>query len=81
MPNEAAFFIGVLAGMLAIWILQLWSRGREQKRVAGADAAELTAVNRRLTGELEDMQARLHVLERVVTDPAHRTAAEIEQLR
>ena len=46
MPNEAAFFIGALAGMLALWILQRWSRIREQKRVAGVDAAELTAVNR-----------------------------------
>ena len=81
MPNEAAFFIGVLAGMLALWLLQLWSRGRERKRETDVDAAALVSVNRRLTGELEDMQARLHVLERVVTDPAHRTAAEIERLR
>ena len=41
----------------------------------------LVAENLRLTGELETLRDRVHVLERIATDPAERTAREIEQLR
>lgn len=41
----------------------------------------LTNENARLTGQIGRLEERLAVLERIATDPAERTAREIEQLR
>jgi len=41
----------------------------------------LTNENERLTGQIGRLEERLSVLERIATDPAERTAREIEQLR
>jgi hypothetical protein len=43
--------------------------------------ALLTDENERLTGKVERLEERLAVLERIATDPASRTYAEIEELR
>jgi cell division protein FtsB len=41
----------------------------------------LTSENERLTGQIGQLQDRLAVLERIATDPATRTAHEIDSLR
>lgn len=41
----------------------------------------LTSENERLTGQVGRLEERLRVLERIATDPAERTAREIEALR
>lgn len=41
----------------------------------------LTNENERLTGQIGRLEERLAVLERIATDPATRTAREIEELR
>lgn len=43
--------------------------------------ALLAGENERLTGKVERLEERLAVLERIATDPATRTYAEIEALR
>jgi hypothetical protein len=41
----------------------------------------LTNENERLTGQIGRLEERIAVLERIATDPAERTAREIEKLR
>lgn len=41
----------------------------------------LAAENERLTGQIGRLEERLRVLERIATDPAERTAREIDALR
>lgn len=41
----------------------------------------LTNENERLTGQIGRLEERIAVLERIATDPAERTAREIETLR
>ncbi len=43
--------------------------------------ALLTAENERLTGQISKLEERIATLERIATDPAERTAREIEKLR
>lgn len=43
--------------------------------------ALLTRENERLTGQVSRLEERIAVLERIVTDPAERTAREIDALR
>ena len=62
-------------------------RGREDGGVNGAgldDARKvqlLTSENEALTAKLARMEERMAVMERIVTDPAERTAREIDALR
>jgi hypothetical protein len=41
----------------------------------------LSAENERLTGQISRLEERIAVLERIATDPAERTAREIDALR
>jgi hypothetical protein len=41
----------------------------------------LTSENERLTGQIGRLEERIRVLERIATDPAERTAKEIDALR
>ena len=41
----------------------------------------LTSENEKLTGQVSRLEERIAVLERIATDPAERTAREIEALR
>lgn len=68
-------------------------KGRRQRRderrygpaASGLDAGRkvelLTSENERLTGQIGRLEERLRVLERIATDPAERTAREIDALR
>lgn len=48
---------------------------------AGRKVELLTSENERLTGQIGRLEERIRVLERIATDPAERTAKEIDALR
>lgn len=81
---------GVLIPVTAIaigpvaWVANNYIRakhGYAPKNYSDKDEPELVAENQRLTREVEQLHDRIAVLERIVTDPADRTAREIERLR
>ena len=89
---EIAVFIAVMTVLVATSVLLLnWIRGRH--RVAEVQAqnvhmpqasreiALLSRENAGLRGKIDRLEERLSVLERIATDPAQRTAREIESLR
>lgn len=89
--SEWGFLIPVAAitiGPIA-WVANNWIRARhgyplnDKKGRADLPAqdAALIEENQRLTGEVKNLHDRIAVLERIVTDPADRTAREIERLR
>jgi hypothetical protein len=90
------FVIAIIAISTFGWVATTWIRARhgypienEWKGVAHkGDNPEaerrielLTNENDSLKGQLGRLEERLAVLERIATDPAERTAREIEQLR
>jgi hypothetical protein len=92
-PN---FVIAIIAISTFGWIATSWIRARhgypvenEWSGVAhkgdSPDAARnielLSSENARLTGQVSRLEERIAVLERIATDPAERTAREIDQLR
>jgi hypothetical protein len=79
----AAITVGPVA-----WVANNWIRAKHgyplESRKGGLTVREdpaLAAENAALKGKVERLEARLHVLERIATDPAERTAREIEALR
>ncbi len=69
---------------MAIWgILDAWFKHREKMAKVSGDTrvAKLKADKAELLDTVEQMQDRLAVLERIATDPARRTAQDIEDLR
>ncbi len=81
MPPEPAFIMGMMVGALLLWAIQSWRRRGRAAVLAKAREDALVEHNGRLNGELGELRQRLTVLEAIATDPAHRTAAEIELLR
>lgn len=90
--DEILLFIVIMTVVVATTALAIhWMRGRQriaELRVAparGAGGAReielLSRENDGLRGKIGRLEERLSVLERIVTDPAERTAREIEQLR
>lgn len=91
-PN---FVIAIIFISTMGWVLTSWIRARhgyplenEWSGTAKRDDPEaerkielLTNENERLTGQIGRLEERLSVLERIATDPAERTAREIENLR
>jgi hypothetical protein len=83
----AAIFTVLMTGMILIaWLLNGWIKGR--RPAAAPDALQasrqvelLANENAGLKGQVSRLEERLSVLERIATDPAERTAREIEQLR
>lgn len=78
----------------AAWAFNNWNRarhGQEMERYDGEfekrdkqaakNVALLTADNDRLAGQISRLEERIAVMERIVTDPAERTAREIDALR
>lgn len=60
-------------------------KGRRRGRADSPDAERkielLSSENERLTGQIARLEDRIAVLERIATDPAERTARDIEALR
>ncbi|KQM56537.1 hypothetical protein ASE69_02520 [Sphingomonas sp. Leaf208] len=87
MPPEAALILGIIVGTLATLTIQAFGRrkARIAVKAANRDAersiALLDSENERRTGQIDRLQERIQVLERITTDPAERTAREIEALR
>jgi hypothetical protein len=90
-----AFVIAIIAMSFAGWIVTTWIRARhgypiENEWGGTTNKSDLQA-DRKIellsseNGELRDkigrLEERLAVLERIATDPAERTAREIEKLR
>jgi hypothetical protein len=79
----AAVTVGPIA-----WVANNWIRakhgypleGRKGQLTVREDPA-LAEENAALRSKIERLEDRLHVLERIATDPAERTAREIESLR
>lgn len=76
----------MLLGGPAIWgivhtILEHRKEMAELEHKHAGESRLLTAENEELKETIAHMQDRLGVLETIATDPARRTAEEIEQLR
>ena len=86
---EIAVLIPVSAILATAWVIVSIVRMRHERRIAliGSESGS-GKQNQRLARENEDLklatkrlEERLAVLERIATDPAERTAREIEDLR
>lgn len=78
--------VAIAIGPVA-WVANNWIRAKHgyapkgfRERHDGGDE-QLAVENQRLTREVDQLHERIAVLERIVTDPADRTAREIERLR
>jgi hypothetical protein len=83
-----AAFIFAMTALIAVSVIVLaLIRARAQgKGSAGGIEAKrevelLTQENSGLKGQVSRLEGRIAVLERIATDPAERTAREIEELR
>lgn len=79
--NDIASWIWVLIPLAAISIapFKMWLRIKEKQIVAQTDlAAEKSA---QYASHIERLEARLRVVEQIVTDGGAQTAAQIEALR
>lgn len=85
MPPEPAFLIGILHGVILILLVQTYRRRKASKLAAQRGAEKpidsLVAENKQLRGDVSTLANRIKVLERIATDPAERTAREIDALR
>jgi hypothetical protein len=87
MDEDLAAFIGIMTAMLlTAALVYSWIRTRHAARsgdgLAAARQVELlSSENAGLKGQVGRLEERIAVLERIATDPADRTAREIEQLR
>ena len=89
------FVIAIIAISTFGWLASSWIRARhgyplenewcgtshKNDPEAARRVERLEDENGRLRGEVGQLKERLAVLERIATDPAERTAREIEQLR
>ena len=86
-PDEifALSLAGMVFALVAMWIRQRGGRAagkpREQGLLDDRKIQLLSEENERLAGQIGRLQERLSVVERIVTDPAERTARAIEALR
>ena len=85
-------FVPIAAILATAWVMvtamRLGKFGKKRAPEAGADPpealrenAQLAHENERLKLTIGRLEERMAVLERIATDPAERTAREIEQLR
>lgn len=90
------FVLGIILISTIGWVLTSWIRarhgypvtddwGKTVARDSGPSAARqielLSTENAGLKGQIGRLEERLAVLERIATDPAERTAREIDSLR
>jgi len=81
MEPEPAFVMGMMFGALLLWFVQSLLAARRRRKETKDRLAVAAATDPGRLREIEELHARLAVLERIATDPANRTAAEIEKLR
>jgi hypothetical protein len=89
------FVIAIIAISTIGWVINNWIRakhgyaledewsGKTHKADPDGDRKVqlLSSENERLTGQVSRLEERIAVLERIATDPAERTAREIDALR
>lgn len=90
------FVIAIVAISTMGWLISTWIRARHgypienewcgmshkgDRAESASKVALLTKENERLTGQISKLEERIATLERIATDPAERTAREIERLR
>jgi hypothetical protein len=88
------FVIAIIAISTVGWVINNWIRakhgyapsddwGMTMKRDPDGERTVklLSSENERLTGQVSRLEERIAVLERIATDPAERTAREINALR
>ena len=86
------FVILIVAISTGGWVLNNWIRakhgysledewGGKTERSDTAETQRLKAENRELNGKLDEMQDRMIVLEKIVTDRGYTLSDEIEALR
>jgi hypothetical protein len=88
MNETVALFVVIMTGMVLLAaLLHSWMRTRGQMKVAAGSLEATRQVellsneNAGLKGQVGRLEERIAVLERIATDPADRTAREIDQLR
>ena len=92
MDDQLALFIVIMTVVVAIAVFMLsWMKGRQrlaelnagtrQKLEAAREIELLSDENAGLRGQVGRLEERIAVIERIATDPAERTAREIEMLR
>lgn len=82
--DEMAFFIFAMTALIAVSVIIMTSIKYRTRGNGSRDRREvelLSNENAGLRGQVSRLEERLAVLERIATDPAERTAREIEQLR
>ena len=86
------FVLAIITISMAAWLINNWIRarhgyapsddwGRDARKPEGRAIALLTSENEKLHGQISRLEERIAVLERITTDPAARTAREIDALR
>jgi hypothetical protein len=89
MDDTLAMFLTIISGMsLVAWVITSWIRQRGVSHAQAANSLSgqreielLSSENSGLKGQVSRLEERIAVLERIATDPAMRTANEIDQLR
>ncbi len=90
-----SFIVAIVALSVGAWVVTTWLRvkhgypltddnGNTVHRTdpdAGRKIALLSSENEKLIGRISRLEERIAVLERIATDPAARTAQEIDALR
>jgi hypothetical protein len=87
--NLWGFLIGASLISTLGWVANNWIRARhgyplEDEEGGKPDKKRMDAIcaeNRDLKAQLAQLEERMRVMERIATDPATRTAREIEELR
>ncbi len=84
-PGIATFILLIVAMVMVTAIVTTWLQTRAPVKTGASEAKRevelLTDENAGLKGQIGRLEERLAVLERIATDPAERTAREIEHLR
>jgi hypothetical protein len=96
MSGGQVFVIAIVAMSMAAWIITSWIRakhgypldddwtgmgGKVDLPQSSQRVEALTSENSQLKSQVSRLEERIAVLERIATDPAERTAREIEALR
>jgi hypothetical protein len=87
--NLWEFLIGASLISTMGWVANNWIRARHgypihdqaEKSPGTREVETMTAENRQLKNQIARLEERMAVMERIATDPAERTAREIEALR
>lgn len=89
------FVLAIIAMSMIGWVVTTWIRARHGYPIENEwtgvthkgnpdgdrNLKLLTSENERLVGQVSRLEERIAVLERIATDPATRTAREIDALR